>query len=46
MLKMIERLRRPTISKTTNNIRETEKIVREIRRLSIGLIAERMSSVH
>ena len=44
MLKMIERLRRPTISKTTNNIREIEKIVRENRRLSIRLIAERMST--
>ena len=43
MLKMIERLRRPTIPKTTNNIREIEKIVREDRRLSIRLIAERMS---
>ena len=38
-----ERLRHPTISKTTNNIREIEKIVREDRRLSIRLIAERMS---
>ena len=38
-----ERLRRPTISKTTNNNRESEKIVREDRRLSIRLIAERMS---
>ena len=38
-----ERSRRPTISKTTNNIREIEKIVREDRRLSIRLIAERMS---
>ena len=43
MLKMIERLRRLTISKTTNNIREIEKFVREDRRLSIPLIAERMS---
>ena len=43
MLKMIERSRRPTISKTTNNIREIEKIVREDRRLSIRLIAEKMS---
>ena len=38
-----ERLRRPTISKTTYNNRESEKIVREDRRLSIRLIAERMS---
>ena len=38
-----ERSRRPTISKTTNNIRKIEKIVREDRRLSIRLIAERMS---
>ena len=38
-----ERSRRPTTSKTTNNIREIEKIVREDRRLSIRLIAERMS---
>ena len=38
-----ERSRRPTISKTTNNNREIEKIVREDRRLSIRLIAERMS---
>ena len=38
-----ERSRRPTISKTTNNTREIEKIVREDRRLSIRLIAERMS---
>ena len=30
-----ERSRRPTISKTTNNIREIEKIVQEDRRLSI-----------
>ena len=43
MLEMIERSRRPTISKTTNNNRESEKIVREDRRLSIRLIAERMS---
>ena len=43
MLKMIERLRRPTISKPTNNIRESEKIVPEDRQLSIRLIAERMS---
>ena len=35
--------RRPTISKTTNNNREIEKIVREDRRLSMRLIAERMS---
>ena len=35
--------RRPTISKTTNNIREIEKIVREDRWLSIRLIAGRMS---
>ena len=38
-----ERSRRPTVSKTTNNYREIEKIVREDRRLSIRLIAERMS---
>ena len=38
-----ERSRRPTISKTTNNNRESEKIVREDRRLSIRLIAEMMS---
>ena len=38
-----KRSRRPTISKTTNNNRESEKIVREDRRLSIRLIAERMS---
>ena len=38
-----ERSRRPTISKTTHNNREIEKIVREDRRLSIRLIAERMS---
>ena len=38
-----ERSRRPTISKTTNNNRESEKIVREDRRFSIRLIAERMS---
>ena len=38
-----ERSRCPTISKTTNNIRKIEKIVREDRRLSILLIAERMS---
>ena len=38
-----ERSRRPTISKTTNNIRKIEKIVRKDRRLSIRLIAERMS---
>ena len=38
-----ERSRRPTISKTTNNNRESEKNVREDRRLSIRLIAERMS---
>ena len=37
-----ERSRRPTISKTTNNNREIEKIVQEDRRLSIRLI-ERMS---
>ena len=43
MLKINERLRLPTMSKTTNNIREIEKIVREDRRLSIRLIAERMS---
>ena len=34
-----ERSQRPTISKTTNNIREIEKIVGEDRRLSIRLIA-------
>ena len=38
-----ERSRRPIISKTTNNNREIEKLVREDRRLSIRLIAERMS---
>ena len=38
-----ERSQRPTISKTTNNNRESEKMVREDRRLSIRLIAERMS---
>ena len=38
-----ERSRRPTISKTAYNNRESEKIVREDRRLSIRLIAERMS---
>ena len=38
-----ERSRRPTISKTTNNNQESEKIVREDHRLSIRLIAERMS---
>ena len=38
-----ERLRRPTISKTTNTNREIEKIVTEDHRLSIRLIAERMS---
>ena len=43
MLKMIESLRRPTISKTTSNIGKIEKIVREDRRLSTRLIAERMS---
>ena len=37
-----ERSQRPTISKTTTNNRETEKIVREDRRLSIRLIAERI----
>ena len=37
-----ERSRRPTISKTTNNNREIEKIVREDRRLCIRLIAERI----
>ena len=36
-----ERSRRPTASKSTNNIREIEKIVREDRRLSIRLIADR-----
>ena len=35
--------RHPAISKTTNNNRESDKIVREDRRLSIRLIAERMS---
>ena len=35
--------RLPTISKTTYNNRESEKIVREDRQLSIRLIAERMS---
>ena len=40
-----ERLRRPTISKTTNNNREIEKIVQEDRRLSIQLIAERICSL-
>ena len=35
--------RRPTISKTTNNNREIEKFDREDRRLSIRLVAERMS---
>ena len=39
-----ERSRRLTISKTTNNNRESEKIVREDRRLRIRLIAERMST--
>ena len=43
MLKIIERSRRPTISKTTSNIQEIEKIVQEDCRLSIRLIAERMS---
>ena len=38
-----ERSRRPTISKTTNNVQEIEKIVREDRRLSIQLRAERMT---
>ena len=38
-----ERSRRPTISKTTNNIREIENIVREDLWLSTRLIAERMS---
>ena len=38
-----ERSRPPTISKTTKHNRESEKIVREDRRLSIQLIAERMS---
>ena len=38
-----ERSQRPIISKTTNNNREIEKIVREDRQLSIRLIAERMS---
>ena len=44
MLKMMNaRSRSPTISKTTNNNREIEKIVREDRRHSIRLLAERMS---
>ena len=38
-----ERLRRSTISKTINNIKKIEDIVREDRRLSIRLIAKRMS---
>ena len=38
-----ERSQRPTMSKTTNNIREIEKIVRDDRRLGIRLVAERMS---
>ena len=38
-----ERSRRPTILKTTYNNQEIEKIVQEDRRLSIRLIAERMS---
>ena len=39
-----ERSRRPTISKNPNNTRESEKIVREDRRLySIRLKAERIS---
>ena len=38
-----ERSRRPTMSKITYNNREIEKIVREDRRLSIRLIAEKMS---
>ena len=38
-----ERSRRPTISKTTNNIRKIEKIVQEDCWLNIRLIAERMS---
>ena len=38
-----EHSRRPTISKTTNNIQEIEKIVREDRQLSIRLIVDRMS---
>ena len=38
-----ERSRRPTISKTTSNNRESEKIVQKDRRFSIRLIAERMS---
>ena len=38
-----KRSRHPSISKTTKNIREIEKIVREDCRLSIRLIAERMS---
>ena len=38
-----ERSRRPTISKTTNNIRKIENIVREDRWLSTRLITERMS---
>ena len=40
---MLKMMNRPTISKTTNNIREIKKIVREDRRLSIRLIAEKMS---
>ena len=38
-----ERSRRPTISKTTNNIREIKKIVRDDLWLSTRLIVERMS---
>ena len=38
-----ERLRHPTTTKTTNNNRESAKIVQEDRRLSIRLITERMS---
>ena len=38
-----ERSQPPTISKSTNNIREIEKIVREDCRLSFRLIVERMS---
>ena len=40
-----ERSRRPTISKTTNKIREVEKIVREDRRLGIRLIAKTKDDV-
>ena len=43
MLKMMNVYDAQPYQKTTNNIREIEKIVREDRRLSIRLIAERMS---